>query len=479
MLSRVVVNDFEKRIKTCRQNQFTGVMTIRAQKERYWLVYSLLGRIVWIQSNKHSLRRWKRHLAICSPDLYRQIMQRPGLSATAWNYTALARLVKLKKLSQNKLLNVIESVVTEELFDILQVGSLQYQRSKQPLAYELADRALTSLPFLVINNDRAWREATANWVSWLNAGLAQCSPDWGLGIKNFEALRLRASSSTLQTLKACCNQKNTLRDLAVKFRQPIELLTKSMMPYLSEKMLTFIELPDLVSEFDHGFLPEETTAVKTSKVLLDQSAKTMPGRQSVAYSAIGHSAVSRPPVAAPEIASVSESPSKKGLSLEAQSHRSSAQSQPLAKPVEKPVEKPVAKPTQPLIVYVDDSLLDSRAMSVILQGLGCGYTNVSDPIQALPVLLELKPALIFLDLVMPVANGYEVCAQIRRISALKQTPVVIVTSNDGVADRARARLVGASGFLGKPIHRNKVAKVLKKHLSEFEFVRLDSVSRVL
>jgi len=119
----------------------------------------------------------------------------------------------------------------------------------------------------------------------------------------------------------------------------------------------------------------------------------------------------------------------------------------------------------PRIIYIDDSPADSRAMSDVVVSLGYQYTNIPDPLQALPMLLELKPKLIFLDLVMPIANGYEVCAQIRRISAFKEIPVIIVTSNDGIADRVRARLVGASGFLGKPIQHKKVEKVLNKHLS--------------
>ncbi|MEO0869229.1 MAG: response regulator, partial [Cyanobacteria bacterium J06642_11] len=65
-------------------------------------------------------------------------------------------------------------------------------------------------------------------------------------------------------------------------------------------------------------------------------------------------------------------------------------------------------------------------------------------------------------LVMPIANGYEVCAQIRRISAFKNTPVIIVTANDGLADRVRAKVVGASGFMSKPINEKRVLKVLKK-----------------
>ena len=71
---------------------------------------------------------------------------------------------------------------------------------------------------------------------------------------------------------------------------------------------------------------------------------------------------------------------------------------------------------------------------------------------------------------MPFASDYEVCAQIRRISAFEQTPIVIVTSNDGIADRFRAKAVGASGFLGKPIQQNKVSKVMDKYIDSAEKV---------
>ncbi|MBE9060968.1 response regulator [cf. Phormidesmis sp. LEGE 11477] len=118
----------------------------------------------------------------------------------------------------------------------------------------------------------------------------------------------------------------------------------------------------------------------------------------------------------------------------------------------------------PRVVYIDDSPADSRAMSSIVEKLGYEYVNIQDPLQALPMLIELKPKLIFLDLVMPIANGYEVCAQIRRITAFKEIPVVIVTSNDGIADRVRAKLVGASGFMGKPIQEERILKVFQKYL---------------
>lgn len=115
------------------------------------------------------------------------------------------------------------------------------------------------------------------------------------------------------------------------------------------------------------------------------------------------------------------------------------------------------------VVYVDDSPKDSQLMAEILQKAGFSYVNIGDSLQALPQLLELKPQLIFLDLVMPMANGYELCAQIRRITAFKKTPIVIVTNNNGIADRLRSRFVGAYGFLHKPIKEKRVLQVLKKY----------------
>ena len=117
------------------------------------------------------------------------------------------------------------------------------------------------------------------------------------------------------------------------------------------------------------------------------------------------------------------------------------------------------------VVYVDDSPVDSQAMGEIVQGAGYSYANISDPLQALSQLMDYSPKLIFLELALPVANGYELCAQIRRMSLFQETPIIIVTRNDRLADRVRAKIVGASGFLSKPIRAQPVLKVLIKQLA--------------
>lgn len=116
-----------------------------------------------------------------------------------------------------------------------------------------------------------------------------------------------------------------------------------------------------------------------------------------------------------------------------------------------------------LIACIDDSPQVCAMMKEILQSKGYRFLGIQDGVQALPILLQHKPDLIFLDLVMPIANGYEICTQIRRISNFKTTPVIILSGHDGVVDRVRAKMVGATDFLSKPIEPKKVMAALHKY----------------
>ncbi|MEL7349950.1 MAG: response regulator [Cyanobacteria bacterium J06560_5] len=146
--------------------------------------------------------------------------------------------------------------------------------------------------------------------------------------------------------------------------------------------------------------------------------------------------------------------------------RAVAKGNPSAQPVasEENTAAPATNSLLPKIAHIEDSLFDSRIMSPIVERLGYRYINIQDPLQALPMLIEIKPELIFLDLIMPMANGFEVCAQIRRMTLFQQTPIIIVTSNKGIIDRLRVKMSGASGFMSKPIKEKKVKKIFKKHI---------------
>ena len=134
-----------------------------------------------------------------------------------------------------------------------------------------------------------------------------------------------------------------------------------------------------------------------------------------------------------------------------------------------PAKTPTTKGAKnsPLIAFIDDSRIMGKLMENILTGAGYRFVGIDNAVEALPVLLESQPSLIFLDLMMPIANGYEVCSQIRRISQFKNIPVIILTGNDGIIDRVRAKIVGSSEFLSKPIKPEQVLAVVRKYLPLF------------
>lgn len=119
---------------------------------------------------------------------------------------------------------------------------------------------------------------------------------------------------------------------------------------------------------------------------------------------------------------------------------------------------------QNLIACIDDSVQICNVMRHIITQAGYQYISIQDPLKALTMILKHKPDLIFLDLVMPIVNGYEICSQIRRVNSFKDIPIIILTSNDGMIDRIRSKIVGATAFLGKPINQDKVLEKIESLL---------------
>ncbi len=132
----------------------------------------------------------------------------------------------------------------------------------------------------------------------------------------------------------------------------------------------------------------------------------------------------------------------------------------------KPTSTPNKAPNSnaPLIACVDDSPQVCLMLEQILVPNGFRFVKIQDPLQALPILIEHKPDLVFLDLVMPVASGYEICAQLRRVSIFAQTPIIILTGSDGLLDRVRAKVVGSTDFMSKPVAADKVLAVVRKYV---------------
>ncbi|TYQ29908.1 response regulator [Pseudanabaena sp. UWO310] len=117
-----------------------------------------------------------------------------------------------------------------------------------------------------------------------------------------------------------------------------------------------------------------------------------------------------------------------------------------------------------LVACIDDSPQVAVEMRHILEPLGYEVLGITEPLQSVSTLLQRKPDLIFLDLIMPNTNGYELCTFLRKTTTFQEIPIVILTGRDGMIDRVRAKMAGSSDFMSKPPDPAKVMQIMRKFL---------------
>jgi chemotaxis family two-component system response regulator PixG len=122
------------------------------------------------------------------------------------------------------------------------------------------------------------------------------------------------------------------------------------------------------------------------------------------------------------------------------------------------------KKREGLIACIDDSPVILQTLKKILEGAGYQTLAINEPMRGVAKLIENQPDIIILDLVMPNASGYSVCKFLRQTSVFEKTPIIVLTSRDTLIDRNRAKLVGASDFLGKPPDPEKTIVLVEKYL---------------
>jgi len=113
------------------------------------------------------------------------------------------------------------------------------------------------------------------------------------------------------------------------------------------------------------------------------------------------------------------------------------------------------------VLVVDDSTVDVNNMKTILSDLGCFVITASNGVEAVAKAKAEKPAVVFLDIVMPDMDGYEACRQLAADPATKSIPVVFVTSKGQKADQVWGQLQGAKGYIVKPVRPEQVVEQLK------------------
>lgn len=111
------------------------------------------------------------------------------------------------------------------------------------------------------------------------------------------------------------------------------------------------------------------------------------------------------------------------------------------------------------VMVVDDSNTIRRTVETILSKEGCEVVTATDGYDALAKIASSKPDLILIDIMMPRLDGYQTCALVKNNAMFKETPVVMLSSKDGLFDKAKGRIVGSDRYLTKPFSKDELLEV--------------------
>jgi two-component system, chemotaxis family, response regulator PixG len=390
---------------------FRGSLIVQSSHLLQWKLYFRLGRLSWVTGGVNSHERLQRHLTICCPQITPEQLKQISLDNKPYQeQKILVHLQGQGLITRSQMASLMENVASEILFDIIQHGEISNKPlCCQTIAEEQNDSLLLLLPFLEI--DLILAQAKQQWEEWKKAGLTNYSPNLYPVIKQANLLKITSQNNVEQQILHSLNGQKNLREIAAKNKINLLKLTRFLLSLTNSGAIAFAQVPlnkqDLLPVVEKK-QPESLTA----KLSVNQISN--PTRSNATT------------IPQPDIS--------QGEKL-------------------------------PLVVCVDDSPLICKAVKDIILEQQYRFLGIQEPIKVIPMLLRNKPDFIFLDLMMPVINGYELCGQLRKTPSFKDVPIIILTGKDGLIDRMRAKMIGSTDFMPKPVDRELLLKMLEKYLT--------------
>jgi two-component system, chemotaxis family, response regulator PixG len=400
-------------LKDIREKSFSGNLTVKVETAPSWVLSFRAGRLGWVGGGIEPVNRWQRNLALANLNLPpERLAEIYNPQQTTLDANTLAQLFTEELIDRNQCGELIGRMIVESLFDIIQFSQHSGNRLAYHLASPVADRGQINLLMPVLEIEPILTKAIQAWQEWGSRGLAVYAPSLFLNISNSPETDEIVIAHNLQQAVLAIDGNRTLRSLAINNRQSALEFTSALLPLLRPGFVTLAPKPK--SRIEPHFVVANQRAERDNSGVLHKV--TTPDSSGILSGGVGT-----------------------------------------------PVDRSKLN-SAPLVACIDDSALIYQALEKILTEQGYRSYGVTDPLKIMPSLIRNKPDFIFLDLLMPITNGYEVCEQIRKTPSLKDIPVIILTGKDGLVDRMRAKIVGATGFLGKPVNAESVIKMLDKYL---------------
>jgi two-component system, chemotaxis family, response regulator PixG len=393
-------------IKNIKANSFSGNLVVRIEPSLSWTFSFRLGRVGWVSGGVDLLDCWQRHLALAQLEIpLNKLADINNPVEKPLDSHTLASLLTDELIDRQKCADLVTGMTVECLFDIIQFS----QHSGNRLFYKAietgAGNTELNLVLPVLEIEPILTKSIQTWQEWSKLELGVYAPSlFPIIAKSSEEISKVLDGSDLYHTVLAIDGNRSIRRLAANNRQSVADFTTTLLPLFRSGFI--------------GLLPQPKS--KTAKP--------------------AHPVASSDTISSP---------------LGARSSQSTGSSASLAS---------LQTKQTPLIACIDDSLLIYQSLERILSANGFRHYGVQDPLKIMPSLIRNKPDFIFLDLLMPITNGYEVCEQIRKTPSLKHIPVIILTGKDGLIDRMRSKMVGANGFLGKPVEAESVLQMIEKYL---------------
>lgn len=116
------------------------------------------------------------------------------------------------------------------------------------------------------------------------------------------------------------------------------------------------------------------------------------------------------------------------------------------------------------VMVIDDSKTIRKTAETLLKKEGCAVVTAVDGFEALGKIADQQPQIIFVDIMMPRLDGYQTCTLIKSNSQFKSVPVIMLSSKDGLFDKAKGRIVGSEEYLTKPFTRDELLGAIRKYV---------------
>jgi two-component system, chemotaxis family, response regulator PixG len=453
---RYSVPQLAKVLRDLIQAQGNGQILLQARDGRSWSLHVRVGRLFWANGGEHRQRRWQRQLMLHGTSLPGTLP--PVLKGDGqWlrEHQVLAQLVRRQMLPRRAAVAWIEATIGEVLFDIFQAATqiappqVSQDPGQQPSQREE--------PIAILNNSDLFRHAQEQLLIWNNLGLKLVSPNQSPIARDIQGLQNETPPKTFKALARLLTGNSSLRDLSRITQQDLPILGRLLVPYIKSGHVLFQSIGDLGDSRSPEAKPQASPPIAPSST--PSFANLTAPQPSVPASLVEPSILplqqvltpSPPPIAAAD-------PSAADLSAVGMSAAIPSASHSVTR-----LQLGSKSDASPLVLCVDDSTQIAYMVEQMVKPAGYRFLSVQDPVDALSMILRSKPDVILLDLIMPMVYGHEICTQLRRSPLFKTTPIIMITSNPNIIDKA-VKGSGATDYLIKPFDGAKLLQTIQRYL---------------